>query len=185
MVAPGSDKPVTAMYSKMKRTDGRRVVVFRKRQEVIAIGLEGLQGKKSSEIEEEKQDDSRTAMTARIANFPICIPPAGRTAGISCAMARVSWGLPSRLSTSIGASGERNVWLTRNPEPREHEKNRPAESRKGRLLQRAGVEIPIHIDAAERPFNGVDPAVLIAIQLLKMVVGQIECLRTRHAGRRG
>ena len=82
-------------------------------------------------------------------------------------MARVSWGLPSRLSTlleleAVGTGEE-----------------------VAQLLQRAGVEISIHIDAAERPFNGVDPAVLIAVQLLKMVMGQIECLWTRDAGRRG
>ena len=51
-----------------------------------------------------------------------------------------------------------------------------------RLPKRAGVEITIHINAAERSFNGVNDAVLIAIQLLKMVMGQIECLRTRYAG---
>lgn len=52
-----------------------------------------------------------------------------------------------------------------------------------RLPKRAGIEIAIHIDAAECPFNRVNHAVLIAVQLLKMVMSQIECLRTLHAGR--
>ena len=60
--------------------------------------------------------------------------------------------------------------------------------KKGRLPKRAGVEITIHIDAAERSFNRVNHAVLIAIQLLKMVMGQIEASadlvrwRSRHEG---
>ena len=36
------------------------------------------------------------------------------------------------------------------------------------------MQVPVHIDAAERSFNGVNDAVLIAIQLLKMVMSQIE-----------
>ena len=36
------------------------------------------------------------------------------------------------------------------------------------------MQVPVHIDAAEGPFNRVNYAVLIAIQFLKMVMGQIE-----------
>ena len=50
------------------------------------------------------------------------------------------------------------------------------------LLQGAGVEISVHVDAAECPFYGIYFAVLIAIELLEVIVGQIKCLRMRHAG---
>ena len=50
------------------------------------------------------------------------------------------------------------------------------------LLQGAGVEISIHVDAAECPFFGIYFAVLIAIELLEVIVGEIKCLRMRHAG---
>src|SRR5512138_885785 len=70
-------------------------------------------------------------------------------------MARVSWGLPSPTV---------NV---------------------AHLLQRAGVEIAIDIDAAERAFDGIDFAVLIAIQLLEMIVSEILSLRAGYSGRGG
>lgn len=44
------------------------------------------------------------------------------------------------------------------------------------------MKVSIHVNAAECPFDGIDPAVLIAIKLLKMVVGQINGLRIGHAG---
>ena len=50
------------------------------------------------------------------------------------------------------------------------------------LLQGAGVEVSIHVDATECPFYGIYFAVLIAIKLLEVIVGQIKCLRMRHAG---
>lgn len=50
------------------------------------------------------------------------------------------------------------------------------------LLQGAGVEISIHVDAAECPFYRIYFAVLIAIELLEVIVGQIKCLRMRDAG---
>lgn len=52
----------------------------------------------------------------------------------------------------------------------------------GYLLQRAGVEIAIDIDAAERTLDGVDFAVLIAIQLLEMILDNIMSLWTGYAG---
>lgn len=51
------------------------------------------------------------------------------------------------------------------------------------LLQVAVVQVSIHIQTGEGPFNRIDLPVLIAIQLLKMVVGQIRRLRILDAGR--
>jgi len=45
------------------------------------------------------------------------------------------------------------------------------------------VEIAIHIEPAERPFNWVDPPILVSIELLEMVVGEVRGLRIPHAGR--
>ena len=42
-------------------------------------------------------------------------------------------------------------------------------------------EIPIHIEPAERPFNWVDQPILVAIELLKMVVGQFRSVRVWNA----
>ena len=50
------------------------------------------------------------------------------------------------------------------------------------LPELAVMEIPIHVDATECPFDRINFAVLIAIQLLKMVVGQIRGLRIGHTG---
>lgn len=70
-------------------------------------------------------------------------------------------------------------------------RNRACNERSGResswngkrsLLQGAGVEISIHVDAAECPFYGIYFAVLIAIEFLEVIVGEIKCLRMRHAG---
>jgi len=44
------------------------------------------------------------------------------------------------------------------------------------LLQGSGMEIAIHVDAAQCPFHGIDFAVLIAVQLLKMIMRQIQRL---------
>ena len=43
------------------------------------------------------------------------------------------------------------------------------------------MKIAVHIDAAECPFDGIDDAVLITVEFLKMVMGQIGCLRTGNA----
>jgi len=51
-------------------------------------------------------------------------------------------------------------------------------------MQRAGMEIAVDVDAAKCPFDRIDLPILVAIQLLKMIVGQIEPLGTRDAGRR-
>ena len=56
------------------------------------------------------------------------------------------------------------------------------ESGNASLLQGSGVEISVHVDAAECPFYGIDLAVLIAIELLEVVMSQIKRLRMRHAG---
>ena len=56
------------------------------------------------------------------------------------------------------------------------------ERKNASLLQRTRVEISIHVDAAECPFYRIDLAVLIAIELLKVVMSQIEHLRMRHPG---
>lgn len=53
------------------------------------------------------------------------------------------------------------------------------------LLQVAVVQVSIHIQTGEGPFNRIDLPVLIAIQLLKMVMGEIRSLGIRHAGRAG
>ena len=50
-----------------------------------------------------------------------------------------------------------------------------------RLLWPAVVEIAIHIGPAERPFNWIDRPILVAIELLKMVVGQFRNMRVRNA----
>jgi|SoiMethySBSTD1v2_1073268.scaffolds.fasta_scaffold5231741_2 hypothetical protein len=42
------------------------------------------------------------------------------------------------------------------------------------LLQGAGMEISVHVDAAECPFYGIYFAVLIAIELLEVIVGEIK-----------
>ena len=38
----------------------------------------------------------------------------------------------------------------------------------------AVVEIAIHIEPTERPFDWIDRPILVAVELLKMVVGQLE-----------
>ena len=43
------------------------------------------------------------------------------------------------------------------------------------------MKIAIHIGPAERPFNWVDRSILIAIELLKMVVGQFRGVRILNA----
>jgi hypothetical protein len=43
------------------------------------------------------------------------------------------------------------------------------------------VEIAIHIETAEHPFNRVNRPVLVAIELLEMVVGQFRSVRVRNA----
>jgi hypothetical protein len=43
------------------------------------------------------------------------------------------------------------------------------------------VEIAIHIEPAERPFNWVDRPILVAIELLEMVVAQFRGVRVRNA----
>jgi hypothetical protein len=43
------------------------------------------------------------------------------------------------------------------------------------------VEIVIHIEPAERPFNWVDRPILVAIELLEMVVAQFRGVRVRNA----
>ena len=50
-----------------------------------------------------------------------------------------------------------------------------------RLLQLAVMKISIHVDPAERPFDRINLAILVAIQLLKMIVGQVRELRIGHA----
>ena len=114
---------------------------------MIAIGLEGLQGKKAFQIEEEKQDDpaGNDCDNRELRN----LNPAGRP---DCGHLMCHG--PGIMGTPV---------LTVNVV--EFETVGEGEEAT-QLLQRAGVEIAIHIDAAERPFNGVDPAVLIAVQLL-------------------
>ena len=51
----------------------------------------------------------------------------------------------------------------------------------GGLLQRAGMEVAIHVDAAERAFYGIDLAVLIPIQLLEVIMGEIQGLRMKDS----
>lgn len=50
-----------------------------------------------------------------------------------------------------------------------------------RLSGLAIVEIAIHIEPAERPFNWVDRPILVAIELLEMVVGQFRSVWVRNA----
>src|SRR5690349_14060590 len=54
---------------------------------------------------------------------------------------------------------------------------------KAGLLQRAGMEVAIHIDPAECAFYGIDLAVLIPIQLLEMIMGEIQGLRMEDTRR--
>lgn len=44
------------------------------------------------------------------------------------------------------------------------------------LLQCARMEVAIHVDAAERAFNRIDHAVLIAIQFLEVIVREVRIL---------
>ena len=48
------------------------------------------------------------------------------------------------------------------------------------LLERAGMKISVHVYAAERPFDRIDLAVLVAIELLKMIIGEVRRLWIRH-----
>jgi len=48
------------------------------------------------------------------------------------------------------------------------------------LVQGAGMKIAIHVNTAEGPFNRVDHAVLVAIQLLKMIMGKFRRLRAAY-----
>ena len=50
-----------------------------------------------------------------------------------------------------------------------------------RLSWPAVVEISVHIGPAERPFKWIDRSILVAIKLLKMVVGQLRNMRVRNA----
>lgn len=50
-----------------------------------------------------------------------------------------------------------------------------------RLSWPAVVEIAVHIGPAERPFNWIDRSILVAIEFLKMVVGQLRNMRVRNA----
>ena len=50
------------------------------------------------------------------------------------------------------------------------------------LVQGTGMKIAIHVDAAKRPFNRVNQAVLIAIQLLEMVMSEFRRLRAAYGG---
>ena len=43
------------------------------------------------------------------------------------------------------------------------------------------MQVPVHIDAAKCSFDGINSAVLIVIELLKMVVSQIRSLWIEHA----
>src|SRR4026207_1865868 len=59
-------------------------------------------------------------------------------------------------------------------------KNRRREQR--RLSWPTIVEITIHVEPAERPFDWIDRSILVTIELLKMVVGQFRIVRVRNAG---
>lgn len=48
------------------------------------------------------------------------------------------------------------------------------------LVQGAGMKIAIHVDTAEGPFHGVNHPVLVAIQLLKMIMGEFRRLRAAY-----
>lgn len=50
-----------------------------------------------------------------------------------------------------------------------------------RLSWLAVVEVAIHIGPTERPFNWVDPTILVTIELLKMVVSPFRNVRVRNA----
>lgn len=50
------------------------------------------------------------------------------------------------------------------------------------LLQRAAMKVAIHVDAAQRPFNRVNHAILIAIQLLEMIMSEFRRLRATYGG---
>jgi len=47
------------------------------------------------------------------------------------------------------------------------------------------VQVAFHVETTKRPFHGVDPPIVVPIQLLKMIVGKIRDLRIRHAGGAG
>lgn len=49
------------------------------------------------------------------------------------------------------------------------------------LLWPAIMEIAIHIGPAKCPFNRVDRPILVAVKLLKMIVGQFKSVRVRNA----
>ena len=51
-----------------------------------------------------------------------------------------------------------------------------------RLFERPGIEISVHVNAAERPFNRVNFAVLVAIQLLKVIMRELRRLGIGHTG---
>ena len=51
-----------------------------------------------------------------------------------------------------------------------------------RLFERPGIEISVHVNAAECPFNRVNFAVLIAIQLLKVIICELRRLGIGHTG---
>ena len=56
-----------------------------------------------------------------------------------------------------------------------------AKRQQRQLLWPAVVEIAIHIRPAERPFNWINRPILVAVELLKMVVGQLENIGIRNA----
>ena len=49
-----------------------------------------------------------------------------------------------------------------------------------RLSWPAVVEIAVHIVPAERPFKWIDRSILVAIKLLKMVLGQLDNIGIRN-----
>ena len=49
------------------------------------------------------------------------------------------------------------------------------------LLALMSGEVPFHLGPAERPFDWIDRSILVAIELLKMVVGQSRIVRVRNA----
>ena len=44
------------------------------------------------------------------------------------------------------------------------------------------MKVAIHVDAAQRPFNRVNHAILIAIQLLEMIMSEFRRLRATYGG---
>ena len=50
------------------------------------------------------------------------------------------------------------------------------------LVQRAAMKIAIHVDTSKGPFHGVNHAILVAIQLLKMIMGEFRRLRAAYGG---